>query len=62
LVLVLVVAAVAVLVSFLGGMITESAKETTLADRLRSTGEEHNLCVGSNLLLMKGDAPARLLR
>jgi hypothetical protein len=50
----LVVAAVAVLVFFLGGLITESAKETTLADHFNVTaGEEQFLCLGSNLLLMK---------
>jgi hypothetical protein len=48
--------AVAVLVFFLGGIITESANETTLAELLCATGDDLFHCVGSNLLSTKGDS------
>jgi hypothetical protein len=46
----------AVFCFFLGGMVMLSAKETTIADHLCATGEDRFHCVGSNLLLMKGDS------
>jgi hypothetical protein len=37
---------------FLGGMVMLSAKETTLADRLRATGDDRFRCVGNTLLFL----------